>query len=232
MIVVLMYHRINDALEPGEWVVPVARFREQMSYLRNHSQVITLGDSLKGHQSPVTSHQKRHILVTLDDGYRDNYQNAFPVLKELGISATVFLTTGYVGTTRKRERYKDVPWERDYLDLEEVREMAMAGVSFGAHTATHPRLLELDIEEAENEIFSSVDFVRKELGVKQPAFSYPYGKFDDSIKRIVKEAGCSCAFTVAPGIFKDGDDVFEIPRIGVDGTDNLETFVKKIESRE
>ncbi len=209
-MIVLMYHRVNDALEPGEWVVPVARFREQMEYLATRR----------------SQEKDQETLITLDDGYRDNYLNAYLILKELGLKATIFLTTDYIGTDRKRERYKDVPWQRDYLNLEEVREMAMNGITFGAHTATHPHLPELDIEEAENEIVSSRDFLQKELGIERPAFSYPYGEFDDRIKRIVKEVGFSCAFTVKSGVHRSGDDAFEIPRIGVSGTISLEDFPK------
>jgi len=205
--VVLMYHRVNDALEPGEWVVSVERFRRQMELVAGRAG---------------------QVLVTLDDGYRDNYLFAYPVLKEFGLKATVFLITDHIGTEHKQERYKDVPWQRDYLDLKEVREMAMNGISFGAHTATHPHLLDLDVEEAENEIVSSRDFLRRELGVGLPPFCYPYGEFDDTIKRIVKEAGFSCAYTVRPGAYRPGDDMFEIPRIGIEGTDSLERFTEKL----
>ncbi len=210
--IVLMYHRINDALEPGEWVVPVARFREQMAYLATRR----------------AQEQDKETLITLDDGYRDNYLNAYPVLKELGLKASVFLITDYIGTDRKRERYQDVPWQRDYLNLQEVREMAMNGITFGAHTATHPHLPGLGVEEIENEIVSSRDFLQKELGIGRPAFSYPYGEFDDRIKRIVKEAGFSCAFTVKPGVYRPGADMFEIPRIGIEGRDGLERFTEKL----
>jgi len=208
-----MYHRVNDALEPGEWVVPVARFREQMMYLA----------------SRPAQDKDEAIRITLDDGYRDSYLFAYPVLKELGLKATIFLITDYVGTDHKKERYKDVPWKRDYLNLKEIREMVREGIAFGSHTATHPRLTRLDVEQAENEIASSREYLQGYLAVEQPAFSYPYGEFDRKIKRIVKEAGFLCAYTVRPGAFKPGDDPFEIPRIGITGSDGLEDFKRKIE---
>ena len=205
--IVLMYHRINDALPAGEFVVPVARFRQQME---------------------LVAKRAGQVLITLDDGYRDNYLFAYPVLKELGLKATIFLITDYIGTDHKRERYKDVPWKRDYLNLKEIREMAMNGITFGAHAATHPYLTKLDVEEAENEIISSRDFLQGYLGVERSPFCYPYGDFDDRIKSIVKEAGFSCAFSLRPGVFESGGDTYEIPRIAITGSDSIEDFKRKI----
>ncbi|MGE5280658.1 MAG: polysaccharide deacetylase family protein [Deltaproteobacteria bacterium] len=235
-MIVLMYHRVNDALEPGEWVVPVARFQEQMEYLRQRHRVVGPEALFPGSRSVVPGPREnrdheRPVLLTFDDGYRDNYLNAYPFLKEFRLQATIFLTTGYIGTDHKRPRYKDVPWRRDYLDRGEIREMRSNGIGFGAHTATHPHLLGLDDKTIEAEVGSSRDFVAGELGMEKPAFSYPYGEFDDRIRRIVRESGFSSAYTVKPGVFHPGDDLFDIPRIGVSGTDTLDDFRKKLSWR-
>lgn len=204
-IVVLMYHRINDVLPAGELVVPVAKFRQQMEYLAKLDA------------------KKYQVLLTFDDGYRDNYQNAFPVLKRLKLPATIFLTTGYVGTLKKKPRYKNVPWRRDYLNWREVKEMARCGITFGAHTVTHPHLSHLGYKEQQREIEESV----RKIGIKK-IFCYPYGEYNKDTLKILKELGVEMAFTVRPGVWRKGDDPLKVKRMGISGSDSMAEFRAKV----
>jgi len=193
LALVLMYHRINDALPAGEWVVPVAKFRQQMKWL---------------------AASKVKAVITLDDGYRDNYQNAYPILKKLKLPATIFLTTGYIGTLRKRPRYKAVPWRRDYLNWREVKEMAKNGITFGAHTVSHPHLSLLSYSQQKKEIQKSITAVMRRVSMSQgnePVFSYPYGEYNPDTVKILKSLGVKTAFTVKG-------------RIGISGLDSLAKF--------
>ncbi|HKF04028.1 MAG TPA: GNAT family N-acetyltransferase [Candidatus Sulfotelmatobacter sp.] len=99
--IIFRYHRVNDHQDPFFEALPVSRFRAQMEYLIKHFHVVTL-DELVGGEMPCND-ETCSVAITFDDGYRDNFVHAFPILKELGIPATIFLTTGYIETGR-------LPW--------------------------------------------------------------------------------------------------------------------------
>jgi len=235
-VVVLTYHRINDQLPEGELVVHPREFEIQMKFLnfyRKKFQIISMEEMIEYFVASSVDNRKRKavrtkILITFDDGYRDNYTHAFPILKKHRFPAAVFLTTDYISTEYKKERYKNAPWSMDYLNYGEIKEMKASGIRFGAHTATHPHLREIDLDEAKKEILKSYESVREISGNDNIPFCYPYGEFNEEIKQIVKKCGFSCAFSVAPGINYRNQDLFEIKRIDVLGGDSFSSFKYKV----
>ncbi|MFH1245908.1 MAG: polysaccharide deacetylase family protein [Candidatus Omnitrophota bacterium] len=227
-IIVLMYHRVNDDLPAGELVMPTRLFRRQMEYLRGDFRVIGAEEMLeikKQHKG------KPRVMITFDDGYRDNYTNAFPVLKELGLTATIFLTTGYIDTNNKVDWYKTVPWERDFLNKDEIKKMADYGISFGAHTVSHPHLTRLNLQEAVREIKESKEIVKRLTAQPVIAFSYPYGDYNQEIKEVVKASGFPLAFSVHPGQNTSETNLFALKRKGMNGQDSSFDFKRKLGKR-
>lgn len=234
-VIVLTYHRINNRLAKDALVVHPRDFKTQMRFLsfyKKQFQVIGLEELIDWFNFPQDAGKgkkpRTKILITFDDGYRDNYIHAFPILKRYKFSATIFLTTNYIGTSAKKERYQDVPWKRDYLNSSEINEMIKSNITFGAHTATHPHLTQLTLAEVEKEIEESRITVSRLTGTHSIAFCYPYGEYIENIKDMVKNSGFSCAFTVKPGINDEGQDPFELKRIDVTGQDNFSSFKYKI----
>jgi peptidoglycan/xylan/chitin deacetylase (PgdA/CDA1 family) len=234
-IIVLMYHRVNDKLPAGPLNVPPDIFYKQMLFLKLYSfrfQVISLDEMLAWFREPDrpcgSKKPKTKVLITFDDGYRDNHTCALPVLKQFAFPAVVFLTTDYIGTNHKRPRYSDVPWERDYLNTDEIMEMKGCGISFGAHTATHAHLDAIAPENANDEILRSCEYLRTVTAGASPAFCYPYGDYNAQVIQLVREAGCSCAFTVKQGINYRAQDIFELKRIDIHGTDGISSFKYKV----
>ena len=234
-----MYHRVNDALEPSDLVVPTAKFREQMIFLKQHCGVVDVSRSNLVNQDSTSV----KVAITFDDGYRDNYLNAYPVLKELRLPATIFLTTGMIGTDKKRPRYKDMATP-DMLSWEEVKEMTNNGITFGAHTVNHPRLSQLGYEEQKKEIQESMAVISHKAARQQGekmVFCYPYGDYNTDTLKILKDLGVDKAYTIKPGINevarckmqdarwdKQEQNLLELKRTEISGVDSLFDFKKKL----
>ncbi len=181
---ILTYHSIDDS---GS-VVSTSRktFQKQMRSLSESSfNVISLNaimDCLHENR-PLPS---RALAITFDDGYRNVYTEAFPVLEKHGFGATVFLISDYCG--------KDSDWpgnspsfeRRPLLSWSEIEEMRRHGFEFGAHTATHPDLTRVSIQQAEREITGSKAEIEDRLGVEARCFAYPYGKYNSEVQEIVR----------------------------------------------
>jgi len=110
----------------------------------------------------------KKVVITFDDGYRDFYTEGFPILKQCGFTATVFLATGRIRNTPTR--YEGV----DYLTWQDVRELHAEGVQFGSHTVTHPDLRSMDPDQIDYELGYSKEVIEQQIGDTVESFSYPF----------------------------------------------------------
>ena len=231
-IVVLMYHRINNGIPGDPLAVDPKEFARQMFFLncyRNRFEIITLTQMLDFVKNDFPKgDNKTRILITFDDGYRDNYLYAYPILKKYNFPAVIFLITGSIGTEQKRERYGFLPWKRDFLNKEEIVEMMRSRIVFGAHTKTHPRLTQIEQSQADAEISKSCADVATITGSVPAAFAYPYGDYNEDVENSVRKKGFSCAFTVESGINEIGQNGFRIKRISILQEDSFSSFKYKI----
>ena len=231
-IVVLMYHRIRDDMPGGPLIVPSKVFREQMRYLARYTDVIGVRQLLHYYteNKPIPSSPKPMVAITIDDGYRDTFVNAFPVLKEFNLQATVFLATDFIGTGKKMARYSHLPGV-DMLSWEEVQTMLKSGlISFAAHTQSHPDLSKLIYTQQRNEITGSIRHVQEHIAdeVAQFVFCYTYGRYNGDTLRILKEAGIKLAFTVQYGWNTGKEHPLELKRICADGSYPMSDFMRRL----
>ena len=231
-ICVLMYHRIRDDLPPGPLVIPVQTFREQMKYLKNYCEIISIKQMCQfyadGQQIPRGRRPK--VVITFDDGYRDTYMNAFPVLKEFDLKATVFLATDFIGTDKKMESYSHFT-SVDMLSWEEARSMQEAGIiTFAAHTATHPHLPQLSFADQKTEIAKSIKTVDEHLSeeVARSVFCYPYGQYNQDTLSLMQEMNIKIAFTVRSGFNTGEENSIELKRVCADGSHTLVDFMRRL----
>jgi peptidoglycan/xylan/chitin deacetylase (PgdA/CDA1 family) len=139
-----------------------------------------------------TGFPERAFVLTFDDGYRTVYESAFPVLQRHGMSATIFLTVGHErsGPGGRLPAFEG----RTMLSWHEIREMQQAGMTFGAHTCTHPDLTRLPAHEVQAEVRDSKAVIEDALGVPVSCFAYPYGRYDRRVAEIVRlHFLCACS---------------------------------------
>jgi len=197
---ILLYHKIDDRWEWGITRQRVGQFGKQMSFLYDE------GYKLVGLEKDLSSDPKekrKEVFLTFDDGYESVYINVFPVLERLGFSATVFLITGWVG----KNNLWDVNWGRKFkhLSWSQVEELNGFGFNFGSHTVNHPDLTKLTDKELEYELLDSKNILEDRLGKRVEFLSYPFGRYNQKVKRIAQKAGYRYAFTICP----DSEDPFD-----------------------
>lgn len=218
--IILMYHMISKPLskEEAKYACPPDLFDRHMTKLRQSGfspiSLKLIDDHIKsGTEIPINS-----VIITLDDGFEDNYLNAFPILKKHNIPATIFLTTGQLGLTNTWMTNRDFP-ERSMLNWYQIQEMSQHDIEFGAHTINHPRLPELGNEAATNEITISKQTIENKLGMSCNFFAYPYGLFTTENRNQVERAGFSLACSTRSGFNSADHDPYVLHRIEVYGND-------------
>ena len=217
-LTILTYHSIDNKIEPDETVTP-EEFERQLQYIEENYKVIPLEEAIEYLQTDFEK-VSGSIVITFDDGYSDNYYNAYPLLKKHNFPATIFLISDFVENN-----------EGKYLSPFQIHEMKSNNISFGSHTVSHQILTNLTKEKIVREIRGSKDMLESRLDQKINSFAYPVGTradFNDEIMGIVKACKYSCACSNMYGMNGKNADIFTLKRIGIETTDNFFIFRKKL----
>ncbi len=201
---ILMYHSV----EPGEATgmnIPPERFEQQLLQLQRHLYTpVTLSEL--GFDPTVNN----PLVITFDDGFRNNYTHAYPLLKKYGFKATIFLSPQIGGIER--------------LTPENIREMSDSGlIEFGGHTMNHINLTTVDDATARREIEESIETVASLTASPCRTFAYPFGRYLPKHREMLRDAGIEMAVTVKKRIRPLGN-LLEIPRLSVHGAANRLQF--------
>ena len=152
--------------------------------------------------------------ITFDDGFRNVFQNALPVLLKYNFTSTNYLVANLFSQTNSWDKDKGVP-RAELMSIIEMRAWAQAGQEIGSHTLDHVHLPELSTAEAREQLVGSRQKLVEALGADVTAFCYPFGDFNVALQRLAQEAGYSSATTTERGLARMTDDVFAIPRVGI-----------------
>ena len=218
---VLMYHKVND-LAGNRMSIPTSLFDEQMHELRELGYTAVDLDAVLAHYLEGAPLPQGAVLITFDDGYRDNLSNAAPVLRSHGYPAVQFVPIAYVGETLPlpHERSLRVNGVRNpTVDWDEIRELDALGVRVESHGISHKPLAELELDEAAREITISKLKLEERLGRSVRAFSYVKGSEADYKPvhpSLVKQAGYDVAFTAVSGANSPSSDALQLRRYNVE----------------
>jgi len=214
--VVLLYHRFGlqrlSSRVPGQYVAPVL-LRWQLDYLASkgwHGTALArmIERSALGEQT-----QRNEFAITFDDAYTSVYERAYPILAERRLTGTVFVVAGRIGGINEWDRAAgDCP--EPLMTAEQIKRLSDVGFEIGSHSLTHPHLTELSDTDLKRELTDSKHVLEELIGGEVPAFSYPYGQYDDRVLAAVAAAGYKCAVCTKLGTV-GSSGAYEIPRVNV-----------------
>ena len=215
--VIVAFHRVQETVDADDGLtVSVRLFEQHCRFFQRHFRVVPLMDIVQ----KLESGQRlgRELAITFDDGYRDNFEQAAPVLEKLSLPATFFVVTQWMGTDVvpwwDEERGARHPW----MTWDQVRTLHRKGFDVGAHTRTHADLGTVSGAEAHREIFGSRAELEREIGAPAELFAYPYGRPDqlsEANRTLVKAAGFRCCSASVGGINHADTSPFHLQRIPI-----------------
>lgn len=227
-VFMLMYHRIND-YRKNEMSVPVQQFRKQLTYLKKMGFQNMRMDELEL-MEPDTKLKSPKVILSFDDGYEDNFTDAFPILKEFGYSAIFYLPYNFIGKDDMYPRDKkesNLIQHNRIMDWTQIKSIHNAGMEIGSHTLSHQNLTKMNATKAKKEIFESKNRLEQKLGLKVTSFCYPGGYFNEKHVYWTEKAGYLSACTTANGCYQNGSK-YKIPRIAVLASDTFFIFKQKL----
>ena len=216
---ILCYHSIDS--NGNRYSVESKDFYRQMDYLRKNYAVVSLEDILHFAEG-LRDLKRKSVAITFDDGYSDNYLNAYPYFKKYGIPATIFVTTGYVGKEMSLDN-KNLPT----LSWSEIKIMSKNKIEIGAHTISHLKLTEIELDDVRKEIIDSKKEIEKKIGKEARFFAYPFNAYNQSILKLIKQTGLKSA-VCGQGVVQKSGDVFALGRVEVDRSVSFMLFKMRL----
>lgn len=225
---VLLYHKVSND-KPDGLTVTTSQFEEHLSYIKSQNfECISMSDLLKYLQNkePIPNNV---FLITFDDGYVNNSELAYPVLKKFNMKATIFLPTEYIGDMSR--------WENDPSPLMSVEQLHLLDKNvfeLALHSHTHENYKDLSAEEIESDVKDNIYFI-KATGIEfVPVLAYPFGgrpldnETSVKMKQILSTLNIKAAFRIGNRVNPlPLKDIYEIKRIDIRGTDSFSMFKRK-----
>lgn len=225
---ILLYHSIGRRVEDDILGIRVSRedFFSQMRFLYdNKYNVVRLIDLIKSIQNNAEM-PKKSIVITFDDGYKDNLTEAIPILKEFNFPALIFTCLGYIESNKKE---LDDYWTKwDFLTREDLCHLLNFDIDIGLHSMTHRRLTGLNYNEITEEIINAKTKLESYINKQVNLFSYPHGTFNNAIIDMLKVNGFIGACCSIMGKNDSSVNLYQLKRTEIVRDDTIFEFKKKL----
>ena len=199
-IVTLMYHRFEENKYPST-NIRMSEFTQHLKLIEENG--IKFVNPSKFQDELNNNKSERKVLLTVDDGYKSFYKNAWPILKESKIPFILFVSTREVG-------------KKGYMSWDEIKEINKYNfVEIGNHSHTHDYLIDFSDKEIMKDLEKSINIFKENLGKNSEFFSYPFGEFSLNLKNIVVKLGFKYAFGQHSGVVDITKDLHEMPRFPI-----------------
>jgi len=211
---ILMYHHIRipppgaKRLERTLTVTPIDFYQQMKALYERGYRTISLKELFSGKW-------EKKFIVTFDDGYKDVIEEAYPILASFGFKATIFVIVNEIG-------------KPGHLDWQDIKFLESQGWEVGSHTLNHLNLTHLSTQDMWKEIYMSKSILEKKLGHPIDFISYPSGRFNDEVIKLVQLAGYKGAVSTIPGRVNKVEDIYKLKRVRVNGGTPLSFFIEKV----
>ncbi len=229
-IPVLNYHAIdnNEAnLSSRNVSVSLASFKEHAAWLHQQGYSSVGKDELRDIVLNGKKPNGKRVLFTFDDGYYSLYKYAMEILGQYGFTATLFLSTSFIGKPYEQKDFDFVSHDRQ-LTWEEIKVLVANGWSIQSHGYNHFRLNSLSHEDLVREVVLSKQIIEQNLGTVVDEFAFPYGIYTNNVIQELKKAGYKMAYSVHSGLLQSGGRRYRLPRIEINNMDTMDTFITKV----
>jgi peptidoglycan/xylan/chitin deacetylase (PgdA/CDA1 family)/glycosyltransferase involved in cell wall biosynthesis len=217
---IIMYHRfIRDDSEKGVHgtYMHVNMLEKHFKLLKRLGyETLTFADLAEQGMASRLESGKKYIIITVDDGYKDNYELLFPLLKKYGFKAVIYMVTGEQFNRWDVENPDNPEKAVELMSPDQIKEMADSGlVEFGGHTLTHPHLNTLDKDAQHHEIAENKAQLERLLDRKLASLAYPFGSHNQDSKTLAQELGYPFAVATDSGPLAMHEDPYQIRRIAI-----------------
>lgn len=216
---IVAFHRVNDILPDDDGLTCGAeKFESFCTFFRRYFRVVPLSQQIAGCRGGADLGGT--LSITFDDGYLDNFEVAAPILKRLGLPATFFVTTGFIGSLTIPPWDRELPRQPGWMSWDQVRNLVSMGFEIGNHTDTHLDMGTADPVAIRADLEISRRKLREALGASSPLFAYPFGgreHISPRAREVVREAGficCASSFGGENGVTPDPFDLKRMPIAG------------------
>jgi peptidoglycan/xylan/chitin deacetylase (PgdA/CDA1 family) len=215
-VTVLAFHRIGCRRGSSGIDYSVERFDRLCEFLAKNVRVTSLRQQLQG----LEQQQDRGgtVSLTFDDGYLDNFTIAAPVLEKYGLTATFFITTGFIDSRTVPRWDQGLPRHPGWMTWSQIESLSKRGFDIGCHTKSHADLGSVSSEEAQRELHDSRVELQDRLGIAADLFAYPFGGPDNMSQEnlaLVRQAGFKCCLSCHGGVNRDDADLFHLNRVPI-----------------